>query len=223
MGWFLKFIDSSVGKKIIMALTGLFLYFYLIVHLIANLFLLKNDGGDAFNAYADFMSSGSNIPVRIIEIVLFLLFAYHIIDGIRLWFKNNSARSVKYKVNNASANSTFFSRFMIYSGGVVLIFLVIHLMDFFIPHKFGHPMETMYESAILKFSYPVYSWFYIICMILLAFHLVHGFQSAFQSLGLRHKKYTPFIKAFGVSFSILLCIGFAIIPLYFLFTNMGGN
>ena len=223
MGWFVKFIDSSVGKKIIMALTGLFLYLYLIVHLVANLFLLKSDGGVAFNAYAEFMSSSNNIPVRIIEIGLFLIFAYHILDGIRLWFQNYNARSVKYKVVRASENSTFFSRFMIYSGGVVFIFLALHLADFFIPHRFGSPPETMYQSVLMKFNYPVYCWFYIICMILLAFHLVHGFQSAFQSLGVRHSKYTSFIKAFGVSFSILLCIGFAIIPLYFLFTSVGGN
>lgn len=95
MGWFIKFIDSSVGKKLIMALTGIFLYIYLIIHLVANLFLLAPDNGSAFNVYADFMSSNVIIPVRIIEIILFLAFIYHIINGIRLWFDNRKAREEK--------------------------------------------------------------------------------------------------------------------------------
>ncbi len=150
MGWFTAFIDSSLGKKLIMAVTGLFLYIYLIIHLIANLLLLRSTG-DAFEAYADFMAASLNIPVRIIEIVLFIAFIYHIINGIRLWFINNSARGIEYKTKNPSANSTFYSRFMIQSGIVVLIFLVIHLLDFFIPSRFGYMHMTMYDSAVAKF------------------------------------------------------------------------
>lgn len=217
MSWFINFLESSVGKKLVMAVTGLFLYIYLIIHLVANLFLLRQDGGVAFNAYADFMASNINIPIRIIEIVLFLSFIYHIINGTRLWFSNRAARGKSYKVADRSANSTFFSRFMFQSGIVVFIFLVIHLMDFFIPHKFGHPAETMYQSAVMKFSNTGWSIFYLAAMILLAFHLVHAFQSGFQTLGLRHTKYTPFIKGFGVVVSILICLGFAAIPLYFIF------
>jgi succinate dehydrogenase / fumarate reductase cytochrome b subunit len=223
MGWFIKFIDSSVGKKLVMAATGLFLYVYLIIHLAANLLLLLNDNGNAFNAYADFMSSNINIPIRIIEIILFLAFAYHIVNGIRLWLNNRKAKGPTYKENNPSENSTFFSRFMVQSGVIVFIFLVIHLRTFFIEHKFGHPEESMYESAIIAFSNTFYSLFYVLAMILLAFHLVHGFQSAFQTLGLRHNKYTSFIKGFGIVFSILLCVGFALIPLVLLFNSAGGN
>ncbi len=219
MGWFTSFIDSSLGKKLIMAVTGLFLYIYLIIHLIANLLLLRSTP-DAFEAYAEFMAASLNIPVRIIEIVLFIAFIYHIINGIRLWFINNSARGIEYKTKNPSANSTFYSRLMIQSGIVVLIFLVIHLLDFFIPSRFGNPEMTMYESAVFKFHQTWWSIFYIVAMVLLAFHLVHAFQSGFQTLGLRHNKYTPFIKGFGVVFSILLCLGFAIIPLYFI---LGGG
>jgi succinate dehydrogenase / fumarate reductase cytochrome b subunit len=112
---------------------------------------------------------------------------------------------------------------MVHSGIIVFIFLVIHLRTFFIPHKFGHPEETMYESALIAFSNTYYSLFYILAMILLAFHLVHGFQSGFQTLGLRHTKYTSFIKGFGIVFSILLCAGFALIPLYLLLNSKGGN
>ncbi len=222
MGWFIQFIDSSVGKKLIMAITGLFLSLYLVIHLIANLFLLKDDGGEAFEAYAAFMSSTNNIPVRIIEIVLFLVFIYHIVNGIRLWRLNRSAREVRYEVVNASANSSFFSRFMIQSGIIVFIFLIIHLRTFFIEYRFGHPSVTMYEGARIAFENTWYSLFYIWAMILLAFHLVHGVQSAFQTLGIRHNKYTPFLKGAGITFAILICAGFALIPIYFLFTTGGG-
>jgi succinate dehydrogenase / fumarate reductase, cytochrome b subunit len=221
MGWFIKFIDSSVGKKLIMAATGLFLYIYLIIHLAANLLLLLPDPVP-FNTYADIMSSGANIPIRIIEVILFLAFIYHIINGIRLWYGNKKARGGSYKVNSPAENSTFFSRFMVHSGIIIFIFLVIHLRTFFIRYKFGHPEETMYDAAMTSFSNPYYSLFYVLAMILLAFHLVHGFQSAFQTLGLRHNKYTSFIKGFGIIFSVLLCVGFAIIPLYILI-NSGGN
>ncbi len=219
MGWFTSFIDSSLGKKLIMAVTGLFLYIYLIIHLVANLLLLRSTP-DAFEAYAEFMAASLNIPIRIIEIVLFLAFIYHIINGIRLWFLNKSARSIGYNTKNPSANSSFYSRFMIQSGIVVLIFLVIHLLDFFIPSRFGNPQMTMFETAVFKFHNTWWSIMYIVAMVLLAFHLVHAFQSGFQTLGLRHNKYTPFIKGFGFVFSILICLGFAIIPLYFI---LGGG
>jgi succinate dehydrogenase / fumarate reductase cytochrome b subunit len=220
MNWFIRYLDSSIGKKLVMAVTGLFLYLYLIIHLTANLFLLRNDGGKVFSDYAEFMGSSINIPIRIIEIVLFLAFAYHIVNGIRLWFLNKSARQIPYKVYHPSANSSFYSRFMIQSGIVILIFLVLHLMDFFLPYRFSNPGPTMYQTAVMKFSNTWWSVFYIVCMILLAFHLVHAFQSGFQTLGLRHTKYTPFIKGFGVAFSILICAGFALIPLYFI---LGGG
>lgn len=219
MGWFISFIDSSLGKKLIMAVTGLFLYIYLIIHLIANLFLLAPTG-EPFNAYAEFMASNFNIPVRIIEIVLFIAFIYHITNGIRLWFINRSARGIDYKVKNQSANSTFYSRFMIQSGIVIFIFLILHLLDFFIPSRFGYLGATMYDAAVMKFSHTWWSIIYIVAMILLAFHLVHAFQSGFQTLGLRHTKYTPIIKGFGVVFSILICAAFALIPFYFL---LGGG
>jgi succinate dehydrogenase / fumarate reductase cytochrome b subunit len=224
MGWFIQFIDSSVGKKLIMALTGLFLAVYLIIHLVANLFLLKADGGEAFEAYASFMSSSNNIPVRIIEIVLFACFIYHIINGLRLWIINRKARGAAgYRTVNASANSSFYSRFMVQSGIIVFLFLVVHLMGFFFPHRFGSPQETMYQSAINAFQSPVTTGFYVLAMVLLAFHLVHGVQSAFQTLGIRHNKYTPIIKGTGIAFAILICAGFALIPVVIYLTCGGGN
>ena len=219
MGWFIKFIDSSLGKKLIMALTGLFLSLFLIEHLIGNLLLFKNDGGEAFTAYGEFLANPNNYVARVLEIGLFLVFIYHIINGIRLWWSNRKATQVRYKSNDPSANSTFFSRFMVWSGSIVFIFLVIHLRSFFFPYRFGDPGNTMYQGVVEAFSNPVYSIFYIIAMVLLAFHLTHGVQSAFQTLGLRHKKYTPFIKKFGIFFAIIICAGFALIPIYFLLTG----
>ena len=222
MSGFFRFIDSSVGKKIVMALTGLFIILFLVEHLAGNLLLLLNDNGKIFEEYSAFMASSLNIPVRIVEIGLFFFIIYHIVNGVRLWWGNRVARGFSYKVNDPSENSTFFSRFMIWGGSIVFIFLVIHLRTFFFPYRLGNPSNTMYEGAVEAFSNPYYSIFYIIALIFLAFHLVHGFQSAFQSLGIRHNKYTAIIKNFGIVFSILLCAGFALIPLYFLF-NAGGN
>ncbi len=221
MGWFLKFVESSVGKKLIMALTGLFLAIYLIEHLLGNLLLLVNDGGYLFEKYSEVMASSADLPIRIIEIFLFLVFLYHIINGVRLWWSNRSARGIQYQMRKPSANSTFFSRFMIQSGSIVFIFLVIHLGNFFVAYRFGSPGNTMYDGVKELFSKPLYSWFYVFAMILLCFHLIHGVQSAFQTLGVRHNKYTAFIKGFGIFFAIVICAGFAIIPLYFLFSTGG--
>jgi succinate dehydrogenase cytochrome b subunit len=217
MNWFTKFIDSSLGKKLVMSLTGFFLVLFLIEHLIGNLLLLVNDHGKTFTVYSEFMASPRNILIRIVEILLFIFLLYHIINGVRLWWGNENSRPVKYRMKRPSENSTFFSRFMIQSGTLIFIFLVIHLNTFFIPYRFGHPTNTMYEGAIAAFSHAWYSWFYVLAMILLSFHLIHGVQSAFQTLGIRHNKYTSFIKKCGIVFSILICAGFAIIPLYFLF------
>lgn len=223
MGWFITFIDSSVGKKLVMALTGLFLYLFLIEHLIANLLLLNNDNGEAYTIYAEVLGSAYNIPLRIIEIGLFFFLIYHSLNGVRLWLTNRKAKGIHYHENRASENSSFFSRFMIQSGTVIFIFIVIHLRSFFVHYRLETPDDTMYQGVISAFGNPLYSWFYIFAMILLAFHLVHAFQSAFQTLGLRHNKYTPFIKNFGVIFSILLCAGFALIPVYFLYINNSGG
>jgi succinate dehydrogenase / fumarate reductase, cytochrome b subunit len=223
MSWFFKFIDSSVGKKLVMALTGLFLYLFLIEHLIANLLLLNNDNGEAYTIYAEVLGSAYNIPLRIIEFGLFFFLIYHAVNGVRLWWTNRKAKGIPYLVNRASENSSFFARFMIQSGTIIFIFLVIHLKSFFVNYRLETPDDTMYQGVVKTFENPWYAWLYIFAFVLLAFHLVHAFQSAFQTLGLRHNKYTPFIKSFGVVFSILICAGFALIPVYFLYINTGGH
>jgi succinate dehydrogenase / fumarate reductase, cytochrome b subunit len=220
MGWFIKFIDSSIGKKLVMALTGLFLALFLIVHLGGNLLLFKNDNGAAFMAYSEFMASPNNIFIRILEYGLFFFLIYHIINGIRLWIKNKRSRGTAYESYNPSANSSLFSRTMVLSGSIIFIFLVIHLRTFFFPYRIGDSDHDMYQGVMDAFSDPIYSGFYVIALVLLAFHLVHGVQSAFQTLGLNHNKYTPFLKGFGIFFAIAICAGFASMPIVFFLRSL---
>ena len=215
MSWILHVFTSSVGKKVIMSLTGLFLCLFLVVHLSGNLLLFKHDGGVAFNAYSEFMST--NGFIRFNEFVLLFGFLFHIIDSLVLTLKNRSARPVRYAINKPSANSSLASRNMGITGSIVLVFLVIHLRTFLVEQRFLHAHETMYKSVQSAFQSPYYSVFYLLAMVLLGFHLYHGFQSTFQSLGLSHGRYTPLIKKIGLLFSMIVPAGFATMPVYFYF------
>ncbi|RME03260.1 MAG: succinate dehydrogenase [Planctomycetota bacterium] len=210
-----KLFQGSVGKKISMSLTGLFLCLFLVVHLSGNLLLLKNDGGVAFNQYSEFMST--NPLIRISEIILAAAFLVHIITAILLSLQNQEARPDRYVLDRSYVHTSFASRTMIYTGSLVFIFLVIHLKTFFVPHRLFHSEQTMYQTVKLAFENPFYTGFYVVAMVLLTLHLWHGFQSAFQSLGLRHRRYTPLIEKLGMGFSILIPLGFGLIPLYFFF------
>ncbi|MFN6943299.1 MAG: succinate dehydrogenase cytochrome b subunit [Cytophagaceae bacterium] len=215
MNWFAKAFSGSIGRKLIMSLTGLFLISFLIVHLSGNFLLIRDDAGVAFNRYAHFMKE--NPIIKILEIVLALGFIFHIVYAVILTINNKKARPERYQYNEPSANSSWFSRNMGLTGSIILIFLILHLRTFFIPHKtpFMEPLrETMYDEAVLAFSNIYYVGFYVIAMVLLAFHLVHGFSSAFQSMGLRHPKYFNFIKAAGYGFAIIVPLLFALIPVY---------
>lgn len=205
-----------------MSVTGLFLCSFLVVHLVGNLTLFYKDGGEAFNIYSEFMAH--NPVIRVMEIVLVLGFLFHIYDAIVLTRRNKSARPVGYAENHPQENSTWSSRNMGLLGTIILVFLLVHLWNFFVPARFGgleaipdKDYENLYAEVVKAFQNPIYVGLYVISMIALAYHLIHGFQSAFQSLGLTHKKYTPFIKTFGVAFSVLISLGFALIPLYFFF------
>ncbi|TPE42840.1 succinate dehydrogenase cytochrome b subunit [Pontibacter mangrovi] len=227
MNWFTKTFSSTVGRKIVMAVTGLFLCSFLVVHLIGNLQLFRNDGGEAFNLYSDFMAH--NGVIRFMEIILVLGFVFHIYDALVLTRLNKAARPIGYVNSHPEENSSWSSRNMGLLGTVILVFLIIHLWNFFVPARFEAngglervmiedvEYHNLYSAVVLAFQNPIYVAIYVISMIALAYHLIHGFQSAFQTLGLDHKKYTPFIQKFGVAFSILVCLGFAIIPLYFFF------
>ncbi len=210
---------SSITKKIIMALAGLFLISFLIVHLSINLLILKNDGREAFNLAAHFMVT--NPLIQAMQWVLFGGFIIHILVGTVLQIQNWMARPTRYKVEGYS-HTSFFSKFMIHTGAIILAFLVLHLINFFFRAKFGEMPEIMigdkqYEDmgllVIEKFKSLPYVLMYIFWLLFLGFHLDHAFHSALQSLGLNHNKYTP--VAFGLSraLAILIAGGFILIPL----------
>ena len=221
MSWLTKTFSSTIGRKVIMSLTGLFLCSFLVVHLIGNLQLYLGDEGLSFNAYTYFMTH--NPLIRAMEIILLLGFAFHIWDAVALSRRNQKARSVKYAVNHLDQNSNWSSRNMGLLGTIIFIFLLVHLYNFYFKLKFGElgtdaaGNKDLYGIAVESFSHWWYVALYVISMVALAFHLIHGFQSAFQTLGLNHKKYSPAIQAFGYFFSIVVCAGFASMPLYFFF------
>jgi succinate dehydrogenase / fumarate reductase cytochrome b subunit len=215
----LKMFYSSVGRKLVMALTGLFLCMFLLEHLYGNLLLYKLDGGEAFNDYTETMTS--NLLIRIVEIGLFAGILIHAIDGMMLTMANRKARPVKYAVSNQSGNSSWFSRNMGLTGSIIFIFLVIHLKKFFIVHRFGHPETTMSQDVALAFQSHVYTILYVVAMILLGAHLNHGFQSAFQTLGWNNKKYAPMLKSSATAFALLMVVGFASFPIIIHFDLFG--
>lgn len=218
MGILIELYRSSIGKKLIAALTGLFLSAYLVVHVSGNLLLFKNDGGAAFNDYAEKLPN--LLVIRIIEYVLFAGFIVHIVTGTYLWLLNRRARPARYKVNHPAANSSFFSRTMFLSGSIVFIFLVVHIKSFWYPARFqSHENFSMYDLVVNAFSNPAYSSFYFIAMVLLAFHLRHGFQSAFQTFGLRNLKYANLINWVGVVFWLFIPAAFAAMPVYFFYRS----
>ena len=210
---------SSITKKIWMALLGIFLMIFLVVHLSINLCLLKSDP-TWFNDAAHFM--GTNYVVKVFEIVLFAGFIFHVLLGILLQVQNWMSRPVRYAVGNRS-ETPFLSKYMIWTGGIVFIFLVIHLINFYAIKlgwvdgpRLADGEPDFFRRAVELFSLPAYSLFYIVLIIVLGFHLNHAFQAAFQSLGLNFTKYTKCIEWFGVIFSIVIPLGFIIIPIYFL-------
>lgn len=224
MGWFLKFINSSIGKKFMMALTGSFLLIFLLIHLIGNITLYF--GAESFNTYVKTLDAIKPI-IRVIEIVLLAAFVIHIFNGIRLWIENKQARPQKYKVNGSSENTTLFSRTMFITGSIVFIFLVLHLGTFFWRFNVHDPSglaesHEYYNIVTGFFQIWWYVLLYVVAVLLLGFHLNHGFQSAFQTFGWNHKKYTPFIKGFGTVYAIIMALGFASMPIYFFFFY-GGN
>ena len=226
---FKLFFTSSIGKKIVMALTGIFLITFLVVHCLINSMIFFNDGGETFNHWGHFM--GTNLIIRTVEISLFAFFIIHIIQGLTLWYQNYTARPVRYKVNNPQTNSKWYSRSMGLLGTLILIFLVLHLSHFWVPSRFGgmgsvHPLEatilkdyqqqeahnlykemqTIFQNNLLVVS------IYVLGVISLGWHLLHGFQSAFQTFGVNHKRYTPIIKSIGVIYSVGICLLFAAMP-----------
>jgi succinate dehydrogenase cytochrome b subunit len=203
-----------------MALTGLFLCSFLIVHLLGNLQLFENDGGRAFERYAEFMST--NLEIRILEIGLFAGFLVHIIWGLRTWWSNRAARPERYVMVRASENSTLTSRIMFITGSIVFIFLVVHLKNFFVPTRFPATDKVSdFELVKAVFANPIYDGLYFVGLALLGYHLRQGFQSAFQTFGLRPAWRLP-VDLVAIVFWLIIPIMYATMPLYFLWVSLKG-
>lgn len=221
-----KFLNASIGQKFLMSISGLFLVLFIAVHLTVNLLLIFDDSGNLYNEAAHFMVT--NPVIRIMEPLLGLGFLIHIIWSFILEYNYWRARPVKYKTKNASANSAWFARNMLVLGGMVLIFLIIHIIDFYWVIRFNpEAMETAVVSgyevddtyslvANLFINNILYDILYIIGSVLLGFHLAHGFWSAFQTLGLNNKNWMSRLQLIGKIYAVIVAIGFSVIPLYFL-------
>jgi succinate dehydrogenase / fumarate reductase, cytochrome b subunit len=223
MKWLFDFLfKSSIGRKVVMSLSGLFLIVFLVVHLLGNLQLLYDDEGMQFNKYTYFMTHN---PL-IISISYFLYFTIllHSIQGVVMAVQNKNAKGRSYEVQKNTGRS-YFAKYMMHLGIIIFIFLAIHLYQFWLQMKLGNvPMvqypgsnqfyKDLYTPVLQVFNNSAYVVFYVISMMVLSFHLLHGFKSSFQSLGINHKKYNPLIHWLGILYSILIPLGFAIIPIY---------
>lgn len=223
-------LKSSIVKKYWMALTGLFLCLFLIGHLAGNLQLLlkfNTETATQFNEYAYFMTH--NPFIKIMSYITYISILFHAIDGILLTIANRKARPVNYAMKNDAVSSSFSSRHMALLGSLILAFIIMHMYQFWAkmhftelpkwPGKDGHTMiNDLYTTVIYFYKQEgmglAWCFIYLVGMIALSFHLLHGFQSAFQSLGINHSKYTPTIKKIGLGFAILIPLAFAFIPFY---------
>ena len=200
-----------------MGMSGLFLVIFLIVHCGLNCLVFLGDGGETFKHAAHFM--GSNILMRTLEIGLVIGFLVHIVDGLSLWYQNRQARPQSYAMSNASSNSTWYSRSMGLLGTLLLMFLILHASDFWIPNRSSQFMtgEERDLFAMMKeeFSNIFVVILYVIACFSLFWHLLHGFKSAFQSLGMNHHKYNALIEKVGIAFSIIIPTLFALMPIGF--------
>ena len=215
-----EMFTSSVGKKWVMALTGLFLITFLVIHVGLNACIWANDGGKMFNAGAHFM--GSTVVIRILEVGLMAGFLIHIIQGLMLEFQNRSKRKKGYAVAMGNKGSKWYSRSMGLLGTLILIFLIIHLSHFWVPNRshqgwlLGEEIN-LYERMKITFSADWVVIVYVLGCISLAWHLLHGFQSAFRTIGVSNKRYLAILNAAGIGFSIIVPLAFAMMPVSFHF------
>jgi succinate dehydrogenase / fumarate reductase cytochrome b subunit len=224
MKWLLELFSSTLGRKVLVALTGIFLILFLAVHLIGNLQLLKADGGRSFNVYAEFMST--NPLIQAVSKLNFFFILLHIVVTLLLTIKNRQARGPERYAVTSGKSSIWASRNMAVLGTLVLIFIVIHIKDFYAQMHWGSVPTVAYDGKEVRDLYSLVDfWFakgwyvavYCFSMGALAFHLWHGFASAFQTLGLNHMKYNPVINAVGKTFAVIVPALFALIPIMMFF------
>ena len=214
-----ELFTSSIGKKFVMGLTGLFLISFLVVHVGINACIWAMDGGEMFNKAAHFM--GSTVVIRIAEVGLFVGIFLHAIQGLLLEFQNRKKRAIGYQVPMGNKGSKWYSRSMGLLGTIILIFLVIHWKHFWIPSRFqdmnevtinGVAMHDLFSLMKETFSEGWVVIVYVLACISLAWHLMHGFQSAFRSLGVHNNRYLRLLNAIGIGFSVIVPLAFAMMP-----------
>lgn len=215
-----QMFTSSVGKKLVMGFTGIFLVLFLIVHVGLNACIWAMDNGVMFNKAAHFM--GANVVPRILEIGLFAGFFLHIIQGYLLEMQNRKARGTAYAVSYGNKGSKWYSRSMALLGTLLLLFLIMHIKHFWVPSRItglepmmidGKEYHNLYGEMLAVFENPVIVVFYVISCISLAYHLAHGFQSAFRTIGINNPKYTTLLESVGYGFSIIVPLAFAMMPI----------
>jgi succinate dehydrogenase / fumarate reductase cytochrome b subunit len=219
------FFTSVIGRKIVMALTGIFLISFLIIHVGLNACIFADwvdtsDNGRMFNKAAHFM--GSTIVTRILEVVLFLGFIVHIIQGYVVEAKNRRLRGKGYKVGLGNKGSTLASRSMAILGTLIFMFLILHISKFWWPSRITHDLDAVKYNGVEMhnlflrmydvFQNPLIVVIYVVSVIVLGFHLWHGFHSAFRSMGVHNKKYLSMLKVLGYGFTLIVCIMFALMP-----------
>lgn len=216
------FLSSSIARKVAMALSALFLIIFLIIHLSVNITSLFSE--KLFNELSHFMGTNPLIQFAMQPVLIFGV-VFHFVMGFILEFKNKKARNINYVKYNGGANASWMSRNMIFSGLVILAFLVLHFVDFWFPEMNHKYIEFLPEDPNRyfgelqhKFVNPLRVGAYVIAFVLLALHLLHGFQSAFQSVGFNNK-YTSAVKSFGKFYSFVVPLGFIIIALYHHFNH----
>ena len=216
------FLSSSIARKVAMALSALFLIIFLIIHLAVNITSLFSE--TLFNDMSHFMGTNPLIQFAMQPVLIFGV-VFHFVMGFILEWKNKKARNVQYVKYNGGASASWMSRNMIVSGLVILAFLIVHFIDFWFPEMNYKYIEVLpedpnryFEELQHKFVSPLRTGFYVIAFALLALHLLHGFQSAFQSVGFNNK-YTSAVKSFGKFYSFIIPLGFIIIALYHHFNH----
>jgi succinate dehydrogenase / fumarate reductase cytochrome b subunit len=209
---------SSVGKKLVMSFTGISLIAFLIVHCYINALVFLPNGIEKYLEAGHFM--GTNFIVRTMEIGLFVGIILHIVQGLMLWSQNRSKRSTRYAVTAGNQTSKWYSRSMGLLGTLILLFLVMHLSHFWVPNRYEQHLGSgfeinLYEKMETVFSNVFVVIIYVLGCLSLAYHLMHGFYSAFQTLGLGTNRYKAIIRNIGYGFSIIVPLIFALMPIAF--------
>ena len=208
MNWITSTLGSSIGKKLMMAITGFSFCGFLAAHLAGNLTIYG--GKDAFNGYAAHLHALGPL-LTVAEIVMLTFFLVHVITGLILFLGNLKARPVRYAVNKSAGGRTFGSATMPYTGAILLAFIIFHLMNF---HFVDKTNTTIFNIVSDAFSNTGYVMIYIVAMVAAAIHVSHGFWSAFQTVGANHPTTMPLIRTLSIAFAVVVGIGFGFLPVY---------